>query len=66
MKKKEEIASLLIDIFDRVGINTPSNFDSIAQYCYEDVCETADLDNWHSGDVEIAFRRWIESQSETL
>ena len=66
MKKQEEIASLLIDIFDKIGIDTPNNFDSIAEFCYEDVCETADPDNWHSGDVSIAFRRWIESQNETI
>jgi hypothetical protein len=64
MEKQKEIASLLIDIFDRIGIQTPSNFDTIAQFCYDDVCETADPENWHSGDVEIAFRRWIEAQGE--
>ena len=59
-----EIESMLIDIFDRIGIQTPSNFDDIVKFCVDDVRETADPDNWHSGDVEIAFRRWIEKQSE--
>lgn len=63
MNKKEEITSLLIDIFDRIVINTPSNFDDILEFVYEDVCETADPEKWHDGDVAIAFRRWIEAQT---
>lgn len=59
--KKQEIVSLLINIFDRINIDTPSNFDQIAEFIYEDVNETADPINWHDGDVAIAFRRWIES-----
>ena len=59
-----EIESMLIDIFDRVGIQTPSNFDDIVKFCVDDVRETSDPENWHSGDVEIAFRRWIEKQGE--
>lgn len=65
IKKKDEIESLLIDMFDRIGIETPSNFEDITQFCYEDVCDTADPVNWHSGDVSIAFRRWIE-QSKNI
>jgi len=64
MKKKLEISSLLIDIFDRINIDTPNNFDEILEFVYEDVCATADEENWHDGDVAIAFRRWIESKSE--
>lgn len=64
MYKKEEIISMLIDIFDTIGIDTPSNFDKIAEFVYNDVCDTADPINWHSGDVAIGFRRWIEAQSE--
>lgn len=61
MTKKEEITSLLIDIFDRINIDTPSNFDNILEFVYDDVCESADKIDWHDGDVAIAFRRWIES-----
>jgi len=63
-KKKKEITSLLIDIFDRINIDTPSNFDEILEFVYEDVCETADKENWHDGDVAIGFRRWIESNEK--
>lgn len=62
LKKKDEIESLLIDIFDRINIEIPSNIEDITQDCYEDVCDTADPVNWHDGDVAIAFRRWIEKQ----
>ena len=61
---KKEITSLLIDIFDRINIDTPSNFEEILEFVYEDVCETADKENWHDGDVAIGFRRWIESNEK--
>ena len=64
MDKKQEIVSMVIDIFDRIGIDTPSNFDKIAEFIYNDVNETADPTEWHSGDVAIAFRRWIESNEK--
>lgn len=32
-------------------------FDAIVDDVYEDIMETADHDNWHSGDVQIAIRR---------
>ena len=45
-----------------IRMDIPSNYEDIVQYCYEDVCETADPIEWHDGDVAIAFRRWIESK----
>jgi len=60
LKKKDIIEKLLIDIWTSIGMNIPNNFEDIVQFCYEDVCDTADTQNWHSGDVVIAFRRWIE------
>jgi hypothetical protein len=62
MDKKNEIQGLIIDIFDRINIDIPSNIDDITQFCYDDVCDKADEVNWSDGDVAIAFRRWIESQ----
>ena len=61
-QKKDEIESLLIDIFDRIGVQTPSNYEDIVQFVFEDVCETADPINWNNDDVAIGFRRWIESK----
>jgi len=63
-KKKDEIESLLIDIFDRINIAIPSNHEDITQFVFEDVCDTADPVEWHDGDVAIGFRRWIEAQGE--
>jgi len=60
MSKREEITSMLIDIFDRINIDTPNNFGRILDFVVEDVEETADKENWHDGDVAIAFIRWIE------
>ena len=62
IKKKDEIESMLIDIFDRINISIPDNIEDITQFCFEDVCDTADPVDWHDGDVAIAFRRWIEKQ----
>jgi hypothetical protein len=64
VEKKDEIERILIDMWASIGMDIPDNYEDIVQYCYEDVCETADEYNWHSGDVSIAFRRWIESNSE--
>jgi len=64
IKKKDEIESLLIDIFDRIGIEVPSNHEDITQFVFEDVCETADPVNWNDSDVAIGFRRWIEAQAK--
>jgi len=63
VEKKDEIENTLIRMWASLGMDIPENFEDIVQYCYEDVCETADPMNWHSGDVAIAFRRWIESQA---
>ena len=61
-KKKDEIERILIDMFDRIGIQIPSNFEDITQFVFEDVCDTADPVNWNNDDVTIGFRRWIEKQ----
>ena len=62
-EKKDEIERVLISKWKQIGMDIPDNFEEIVQYCYEDVCETADPETWHDGDVAIAFRRWIENQS---
>lgn len=64
MTKREQVTEMVIDMFDRIGIDTPYNFGEINDFIYEDVDAAADPDKWHDGDVAIAFRRWIESKSE--
>lgn len=58
----DEINSMLIDIFDRIGMDLPSNFEKIVEFVYWDVYYTADIENWNDGDVVIGFRRWIEKE----
>ena len=58
--KKKEIELLLLKVLMRIGIDKPSNFDDIVEFCYNDVCETADPNFWNDDDVNIAFRRFIE------
>lgn len=64
VEKKDKIEYILIGMWRSLGIDIPNNYEDIVQDCYEDVCETADPINWHSGDVAIAFRRWIEAQTK--
>ena len=63
VEKQDELETILIDMFDRIGIQTPSNYEDIVQFCYEDVCETADPIDWNNDDVLIAFKRFIECES---
>lgn len=62
MNKKQEIESMLMSIYIAIGIEKPQNHDEILDFIIEDVDETADPEDWHSGDVSIAFRRWMESK----
>ena len=64
VEKKGDIESVLIEMFASIGLDKPENFEVIVQDVYEDVCETADPENWHDGDVTIGFRRWIERQGK--
>ena len=41
-------------------MDVPSNFEDIVQFVFEDVCTTADPNDWNDADVVIGFRRWIE------
>lgn len=56
----------LLGLFSLIGMDTPDNMEAITDYCAEDVAKTADPDNWHDGDVAIAFRRWIEHAGEAI
>ena len=63
VEKKDEIEHILIDMWAQQGMDVPENFEDIVQFCYEDICETADPIHWSNADVSIAFRRWIEAQA---
>ena len=49
-------------IYPAIGIDKPENHEKIVDFIVEDIKETADPDNWHSGDIEIGFRRFLESK----
>lgn len=55
---------MLTELFNNIGINQPSNFNEILEFIVNDINETAHPVDWHSGDVAIAFRRWIERNDE--
>jgi len=62
--KKEVEAQLLADIYPVIGIDRPKNHDDIVEFIMDDLEAAADPDSWHSGDVSIAFRRFLESVSK--
>ena len=53
-------SNLLQSVCSLVGCDIPRNADQIVTYIVNDVDETADPEEWHSGDVAIAFRRGME------
>lgn len=61
--KKEIQEFLLGTFFPSIEMDKPLNFDEILEFIVEDVNSAADPEHWHSGDVVIAFRRWIESNN---
>ena len=60
MKKREEIISMIIDMFDRIGIEMPSNFDEIVNFI---VGKTTNKDNCTDAEISFWFKCWIESKS---
>lgn len=59
----ERVGDLLIEKWGVIGVDQPDNHFKILDFIVEDIIETADPESWHSGDFDIAFRRWIEAQS---
>jgi len=62
-EKLNAVRNILHLLWHNIGMDAPENHEEIVQYVFEDVNECADPDEWHSGDVAIAFRRWIEAQA---
>jgi len=59
MEKKEIITEMLIDIFDKINIETPSNFDDILNFMVNDI--TIDKEKITNEDIAFSFKKWIES-----
>lgn len=62
--KKDFIESTLKEIYRTIGIDQPSNHDSILEFIIEDVESAADED-FHDGDIAIAFRRYLEKDAKS-
>lgn len=57
------IENYLMQMWSILNIDRPSNWDSLLEYIIEDVKSSSSylLDgNYHSGDIELAFRRFFE------
>ncbi len=61
--RNEVETQLLEEIYPTIGIDKPSNHDNIVEFIVNDVEVAADPVEWHSGDISIGFRRFIESIS---
>lgn len=60
--KIKEVEHELKLIYQKIGIDTPRNHDKILDFVYSDVNDCADKEDWHSGDVAIAFSRFLQRE----
>ena len=59
MSEQKKIVEMLIDIFDRIDIQTPCNFDSILEFVTKRISDNnLDVDR---EEVDFSFKLWIES-----
>jgi hypothetical protein len=58
MTRREEMCELLIDLFDRINIQTPSKFEIILDYCYDNITK----EEFNEDDIGFAFSDWIDSK----
>ncbi len=56
----DEVTTHLLIMFTKLGIDRPTTFDDMVDFIVDDVEAAADPVNWHSGDIEIGFRRYLE------
>lgn len=68
MERKDECKrmaeNLIKSVCSLADCEMPQNTEQIVDSIVQDVEDTADPVEWHSGDVGIAFRRWMESNAE--
>lgn len=61
---REEVEIYLIDLWMIIGIDRPANHDEILEFICDDVQSAADPIEYHTGDMGIAFRRFLEKDLE--
>ena len=65
-KSKEFIEHHLRTMWLKLNLDNPRNWESLVSFVIDDVESASGYminNDFHSGDVEIAFRRFIESKS---
>jgi hypothetical protein len=62
---KRFVEQQLLLIYTRIGCDRPRTHDIIVDFIVEDMQGAADPIHYHSGDVSIAFRRFLERDYET-
>ena len=60
----EEVEYFLANLWMSIGMDRPANHMDIFEFICSDVKETADSVDYHSGDMAIAFRRYLEKDLE--
>lgn len=64
--RKLEVSQKLIQFFGVMRLQTPSNFDKIVTFCYDDIYKQVEFDYTGLKDWDIyrmALSRWIEEQT---
>ena len=57
---RKEVVTHLFIMLTKLGIDKPSTFDDIVDFIVGDIQDSADTIGWHTGDIEIGFRRYLE------
>lgn len=57
-RMKNEVDEYLVNIFDRINIGTPNNFDEISNFICNDISDN--LETWTEESVAVGFGKWIE------
>lgn len=61
MENLPKVNKLLTDLFDKIGVENPSNFNTIAEYISYDLKILKDDINLEC--IAYSFNRWIEAKS---
>jgi len=66
--ERKDVIELLIDNFDRMNMETPSNFDEIADFVYKYIIKADGSEFkefFHIEDLVVfGFRKWMESKAK--
>lgn len=58
----DRVNELLPSILNSIGIDRPSNYDSIVEFIVDEVVICGDSNRWNDDDIRIGFRRWLERE----